>query len=84
VSDDRQQNVYCLAADYDFTLIVLGYLIGPMIGTKLWSIVHRKHAKDIEEKDRRFYEHILRKRCDPSRQTMQNRVVDFYVGSLQR
>jgi import inner membrane translocase subunit TIM23 len=63
----------------------LGYLVGPSLGSSIWSLAHRGHAKEIEEKDKKFYEHIVRNRVDPSRQTMQNRLPDYYgekIGSV--
>ncbi|UZJ53107.1 hypothetical protein CBS101457_002427 [Exobasidium rhododendri] len=64
----------------------LGYLIGPTVGSSIWSLFHSKHKKEIESKDQDFYQHISAMRVDPSRQTMQNRLPDHYgekIGSIE-
>lgn len=57
----------------------LGYLAGPTLGASFWSLLHAKQRQQIDEKDKKFYEHIVKMRVDPSRQTMQNRLPDYYV-----
>ncbi|PWN31251.1 mitochondrial import protein Pam17, partial [Meira miltonrushii] len=64
----------------------LGYLLGPSLGSGVWSLFHGKNRKQIEEKDKLFFEHITKQRVDPSRQTMQNRLPDYYgekIGSIK-
>lgn len=63
-----------------------GYLLGPMIGNSLWRMTHRQLLPRIEARDAQFYQHIVKNRVDPSRQTATNPVPDFYgekIGSLQ-
>ena len=65
----------------------LGWLTGPTVGTTIWSLLHRKNAKQIAEKDTDFYEHIKRNRVDPTRQSVQNPVPDYYgekIGSIKQ
>ncbi|EPQ25881.1 uncharacterized protein PFL1_06555 [Pseudozyma flocculosa PF-1] len=65
----------------------LGWLTGPTIGSSIWTLLHRKQAKQIAQKDHDFFEHIKRRRVDPSRQSMQNPVPDFYgekIGSVKQ
>ncbi|KAN0059883.1 TIM23 complex component [Thecaphora frezii] len=65
----------------------LGWLTGPTVGASVWSLLHRKQAKEIAQKDHDFYEHIKRRRVDPTRQTMQNPVPDYYgekIGSIKQ
>lgn len=64
----------------------LGYLLGPSLGSGVWSLFYGKNRKQIEEKDKLFFEHITKQRVDPSRQTMQNRLPDYYgekIGSIR-
>ncbi|KAG8796772.1 TIM23 complex component [Ceratobasidium sp. 428] len=64
----------------------LGYLLGPTIGNSLWRMTHRQILPRIEARDTQFYQHIVKNRVDPSRQTATNPVPDFYgekIGSLQ-
>ncbi|PWN97781.1 mitochondrial import protein Pam17, partial [Tilletiopsis washingtonensis] len=56
----------------------LGYLVGPSIGTFFWNVVHKRDRKNVEAMDSVFWSKIERNRVDPSRQTMQNRLPDFY------
>lgn len=65
----------------------LGWLTGPTIGTSFWGLLHRKNAKQIGTMDHEFYEHIKRNRVDPTRQSMQNPVPDYYgekIGSIKQ
>lgn len=59
----------------------LGYLCGPSLGTFLWNTLNRSRRAEVEKMDEKFWQHITRNRVDPSRQTMQNRLPDFYVSS---
>ncbi|CAO1620699.1 unnamed protein product [Sympodiomycopsis kandeliae] len=64
----------------------LGYLIGPSIGTGIWSLFHRSQIRQMQKKDADFFEHIKRRRVDPSRSNMQNPIPDFYgekISSLK-
>ena len=65
----------------------LGWLTGPTVGTSIWGLLHRKNAKQIADKDHDFYEHIKRNRVDPTRQSVQNPVPDYYgekIGSIKQ
>ncbi|GAC75079.1 hypothetical protein PANT_14c00026 [Moesziomyces antarcticus T-34] len=65
----------------------LGWLTGPTVGTAIWGLLHRKNAKQIAHKDHDFYEHIKRNRVDPTRQSVQNPVPDYYgekIGSIKQ
>ncbi|KAF8607631.1 mitochondrial import protein Pam17 [Ceratobasidium sp. AG-I] len=64
----------------------LGYLLGPTVGNSIWRMTHRQILPRIEARDAQFYQHIVKNRVDPSRQTATNPVPDFYgekIGSLQ-
>ncbi|KAJ1308614.1 hypothetical protein OPQ81_004312 [Rhizoctonia solani] len=64
----------------------LGYLLGPVVGNSLWRMTHRQILPRIEARDAQFYQHIVKNRVDPSRQTATNPVPDFYgekIGSLR-
>ena len=60
----------------------LGYLIGPLVGSSLWRLTHRRTLGLIEARDREFHHHIVRNRVDPTRQSATNPVPDFYGMSL--
>ena len=63
------------------------WLVGPTLGSALWAARHSAKLPAIREKDADFYEHIKRMRVDPSRQSVQNPVPDFYgekIGSLKQ
>ncbi|SPO26533.1 related to PAM17 - constituent of the TIM23 complex [Ustilago trichophora] len=65
----------------------LGWLTGPTVGNSIWGLLHRKNAKQIAQKDHDFYEHIKRNRVDPTRQSVQNPVPDYYgekIGSIKQ
>jgi len=63
----------------------LGYLIGPIVGSSIWRMTHRRTMRLIEARDRQFHEHIVKNRVDPTAQSATNPVPDFYgekIGSL--
>lgn len=65
----------------------LGYLCGPIVGSSLWRISHRKTMHLIEEKDKEFHRRIVKNRVNPSAQSYNNPVPDFYgekIGSLHQ
>ncbi|KAG8944403.1 TIM23 complex component [Tulasnella sp. 424] len=65
----------------------LGWLFGPFIGGSFWRLSHRKSLALIEKRDREFYNHIVKNRVDPSRQSPVNPVPDYYgekIGSLKQ
>ncbi|EKM55205.1 uncharacterized protein PHACADRAFT_208722 [Phanerochaete carnosa HHB-10118-sp] len=62
-----------------------GYLLGPMIGSTIWRMSHRKAMRLVEAKDREFHQHVVKNRVDPTAQSATNPVPDFYgekIGSL--
>ncbi|GJE90792.1 mitochondrial import protein Pam17 domain-containing protein [Phanerochaete sordida] len=62
-----------------------GYLMGPMLGSAIWRMSHRRTMKLIEAKDREFHSRIVKNRVDPTAQSATNPVPDFYgekIGSL--
>lgn len=64
-----------------------GYLVGPILGSTLWRVTHRRTMALIEERDREFHRHIVRNRVDPRAQSATNPVPDFYgekIGSLHQ
>lgn len=63
----------------------LGYLIGPIVGSMIWRMTHRRTMSLIEARDREFHQHIVKNRVDPTAQSATNPVPDFYgekIGSL--
>ncbi|KAI0076449.1 mitochondrial import protein Pam17 [Panus rudis PR-1116 ss-1] len=63
----------------------VGYLIGPIIGSSIWRMTHRRLMRLIEQRDREFHQHIVKNRVDPTAQSATNPVPDFYgekIGSL--
>ncbi|KAF8479294.1 mitochondrial import protein Pam17 [Russula ochroleuca] len=64
-----------------------GYLVGPILGSNLWRVTHRRTMALIEERDREFHRHIVKNRVDPRAQSATNPVPDFYgekIGSLHQ
>ena len=55
-----------------------GYLVGPIIGSALWRVTHRRTMTLIEARDREFHQHVVRNRVDPRAQSATNPVPDFY------
>jgi len=56
----------------------MGYLVGPVVGSQMWRLTHRKTMSLIEDKEKLFHQHIKRNRVDPSTQSTTNPVPDFY------
>lgn len=61
-----------------FSHLGTGYLVGPILGSSLWRVTHRRTMALIEERDREFHRHIVRNRVDPTAQSATNPVPDFY------
>jgi import inner membrane translocase subunit TIM23 len=61
-----------------FPYLGAGYLVGPILGSTLWRVTHRRTMALIEERDREFHRHIVRNRVDPRAQSATNPVPDFY------
>ncbi|GAA5853876.1 hypothetical protein JCM3766R1_006056 [Sporobolomyces carnicolor] len=65
--------------------IGLGWLAGPILGSSIWKMVHRRSVKSIEAKDKDFFAHVVKNRADASRNSVANPIPDYYaekVGSL--
>ncbi|KDE03345.1 hypothetical protein MVLG_06152 [Microbotryum lychnidis-dioicae p1A1 Lamole] len=62
--------------------VALGWLSGPIVGTGLWRLTHRKVLQAMEVKEKDFYAHIARNRVDPSRQSVSNPVPDYYAEKV--
>ena len=61
-----------------FSYLGAGYLVGPIIGSTLWRVTHRRAMALIEARDREFHQHIVKNRVDPRAQSATNPVPDFY------
>lgn len=64
------------------TKTALGYLIGPTIGSSIFSLTHpslsRGDPAPLEVMDREFFSRISKRRGDPSFQSVNNPAPDFY------
>lgn len=58
-----------------------GYLVGPVIGSSIWRLTHRRLMRLIEKRDKEFHQHIVKNRVDPTAQSATNPVPDYY-GAL--
>jgi hypothetical protein len=60
----------------------LGYLVGPTIGSLLYSATHpslsRGSPSPLEVMDKAFYDHIKANRASPAFQSVNNPAPDFY------
>lgn len=62
-----------------------GWLTGPIIGTAVFNLLHGNVRDEMATKEKDFYSRIKRLRVDPSRQSMQNPLPDYYgekIGSV--
>jgi import inner membrane translocase subunit TIM23 len=64
-----------------FSYLGAGYLVGPILGSTLWRVTHRRTMALIEQRDREFHQHIVKNRVDPRAQSATNPVPDFYGES---
>ncbi|KAF9519997.1 hypothetical protein BS47DRAFT_1481617 [Hydnum rufescens UP504] len=67
--------------------LLLNFFGTPAVGSTLWRMTHRKKVALIDAREREFYQHIMRNRVDPSRQSATNPVPDYYgenIGSLKQ
>lgn len=65
--------------------MAMGWLIGPFFGGALFNARYAGIRKDIESKERAFYDRIKRHRVDPTSSSMANPVPDYYgekIGSV--
>lgn len=72
----------CLTLGVHADQTALGYLIGPTIGSALFSLTHpsvsRGKPAPLEVMDRAFYDHIKANRASPEFQSVNNPAPDFY------
>ncbi|KAI9739571.1 MAG: TIM23 complex component [Cirrosporium novae-zelandiae] len=64
----------------------IGWLIGPVVGNRVFALRYRKDIKDMRLMEKEFYHRIQRHRVDPSNSSYQNPVPDYYgekIGSVQ-
>ncbi|MCJ1309962.1 TIM23 complex component [Agyrium rufum] len=62
-----------------------GWLLGPVLGNAIFKILWRGRIKDIQAKEKSFYDRIRRFRIDPSSSSVSNPVPDYYgekIGSV--
>jgi hypothetical protein len=63
-------------------MTALGYLVGPTIGSLLYSVTHPSLARGspspLEVMDKAFYDHIKANRASPAFQSVNNPAPDFY------
>ncbi|KAI4156103.1 MAG: hypothetical protein LQ340_000533 [Diploschistes diacapsis] len=55
-----------------------GWLIGPFAGGFVFRLMHRRVAGGMQIKERDLYQRIKKYRCDPTSQSVQNPVPDYY------
>merc|ERR1712093_134308 len=58
--------------------VALGWLSGPILGNALWRAPPRSVLEPMERMDSVFLRHVQRMRVDPSRQSVNNPVPDYY------
>lgn len=64
----------------------LGYLFGPLFGSQLFKISHRKALGEFNLKNKEFLKHVIENRVDASSQSFSNPVPDYYgekIGSIK-
>ncbi|CCK69228.1 Pam17p KNAG_0C01150 [Huiozyma naganishii CBS 8797] len=64
----------------------LGYLFGPLFGTQLFKLSHRKYITEFNDKNKDFLKHVIDNRVDASSQSFSNPVPDYYgekIGSVK-
>lgn len=65
---------------------VLGYLLGPLIGSQLFNLTHKQKLKGFEQKNKEFLKRVIENRVDASSHSFSNPVPDYYgekIGSLR-
>lgn len=67
---------------------VLGYLLGPTVGSALHSLTHpalaRGSPSPLEVMDRAFFEHLKKNRVSPAFQSANNPTPDYYGEKVRR
>jgi import inner membrane translocase subunit TIM23 len=93
--DTNQDAALAAATGMDPFLILLGctavfmaagWLIGPTFGNAAFNLRYRGLKREIESKERQFYERIKKHRVDPTSSSMANPVPDYYgekIGSVR-
>jgi hypothetical protein len=71
-------NVVIYRCQLEHSVLGLGSLIGPTIGSSLWRLTHRRTMTLIDTRERDFYQRIAKNRVDPSYQSPTNPIPDFY------
>lgn len=64
----------------------LGYLFGPLIGSQIFTLSHRKRLHEFDAKNKEFLRKISENRVDASSQSFSNPVPDYYgekIGSIK-
>ena len=65
---------------------VVGWLLGPPLGYGTWRLWNRSKMAGFDTRQTEFFNHIKRNRVDPSFQSFNNPVPDYYgekIGSLK-
>ncbi|CAB5216394.1 unnamed protein product [Rhizophagus irregularis] len=71
---------------YGFGTILCGFtglMIGPVIGSSIWKLFHRREVELMEQSDRDFYAHIKKNRADPSLHSLRNPAPDYYGEKIK-
>ncbi|OZJ04204.1 hypothetical protein BZG36_02976 [Bifiguratus adelaidae] len=55
-----------------------GFLVGPVIGGTMFKLLNRDKVRQLEERDKAFYEHLVRNRADARLNSIRNPVPDYY------
>ena len=58
--------IHCSDGAIGFRLTIWPYAL---VGSSLWRLTHRKKVAQIDARERELYQHIVRNRVDPSRQS---------------
>lgn len=69
-----------------FASTLLGYLFGPLVGGGVFNLKNRAILREYLDRQKTFLKHIIKNRADPSRNSFQNPVPDYYgenIGSLK-
>ncbi|CAK9837610.1 TIM23 translocase complex-associated motor subunit Pam17 [Schizosaccharomyces pombe] len=56
----------------------LGWLLGPSIGRKIWTLLHKSQARQIAAREQEFYRHLVKNRVTPQMESYSNPIPDYY------
>ncbi|EEB09247.2 TIM23 translocase complex-associated motor subunit Pam17 [Schizosaccharomyces japonicus yFS275] len=56
----------------------VGWLLGPALGRRVWSAMHRELAAQMLEKERLFFHHVQKSRAIPLKDSYSNPIPDYY------